>query len=710
MALNLGAVVMKLDGDASGLMSATNKANMALAGINRVAGNLGRQGLTSLNDGFTATANIIKTGLVVGVGAGVGALGLIGSQAIKQAGDFEIYRATLTNMLGTQEKANARLKEYAEIGAKTPFELDQVVALGNQLQAMGKYSRDNVIMLGDLASAAGKPIDQVGAAYSKLVTGQKGMAVDMFRDLLITTDDWVKATGKGVSKNGELMATTEDMLKVLPKIMANKKFSGMMDVQSQTFQGKWSNMLDSINGKLRDFGEKLLPIIKPYMDQFINLINSIDVDSLLNKFQNFAQQVIVFFTPLYNFISSNTPQAQAVLVGLGTVVGTLVVGAFVQMGIAVIGATLPFVALGLAVGGLFYLFQTNTAVRDFVTNTWNFLVDKFNYFKNDVLPIIVSKIQEFANYWGDNVKPKIDDFINQTWNKLVTAFNDFSTWVSNNKPTIENLGIVIGGLATGFGLVSGALWVWNTAVTVYNIVMGIGTIITTGFGVAVAIATSPLFLIALAIGVVIAIGLLLWKNWDWLSSKAGELMTGISNALGGIGRWFGDRFNEVKGHFQSLWEKANEIKNGIVSAFKGIQDGIGNALSGVVKALIGNINNAIGGVNNVIRNIPDIPGVGKIPQIPKIPGFRNGVTNFEGGLAYVHQDEMLMNLPKGTDVITASETKKMTSSGGNSDTPSNIYMTFNISSNNPDEVAKKVADILAKQNSNRRLGMNNAYA
>ena len=115
-------------------------------------------------------------------------------------------------------------------------------------------------------------------------------------------------------------------------------------------------------------------------------------------------------------------------------------------------------------------------------------------------------------------------------------------------------------------------------------------------------------------------------------------------------------------------------------------------------------------MNNVIRNLPDIPGGGKIPQIPKIPGFKKGVTNFEGGLAYVHQDEMLMNLPKGTDVITASETKKMISSKGNSDIPANIYNTFNISSNNPDEVAKKVADILAKQNSNRRLGMNNAYA
>lgn len=37
----------------------------------------------------------------------------------------------------------------------------------------------------------------------------------------------------------------------------------------------------------------------------------------------------------------------------------------------------------------------------------------------------------------------------------------------------------------------------------------------------------------------------------------------------------------------------------------------------------------------------------------RIPGFANGVENFGGGLAYVHQGEVLMNLSKGTSVIPA---------------------------------------------------------
>lgn len=48
----------------------------------------------------------------------------------------------------------------------------------------------------------------------------------------------------------------------------------------------------------------------------------------------------------------------------------------------------------------------------------------------------------------------------------------------------------------------------------------------------------------------------------------------------------------------------------------------------------------------------------------KIPGFSSGVTNFGGGLAKVHAGELLVNLPQGTDVITAAATRGMMAGGG----------------------------------------------
>lgn len=39
--------------------------------------------------------------------------------------------------------------------------------------------------------------------------------------------------------------------------------------------------------------------------------------------------------------------------------------------------------------------------------------------------------------------------------------------------------------------------------------------------------------------------------------------------------------------------------------------------------------------------------------LQSMPSFKDGVENFSGGLAYVHKDEMLVNMPKGTSVIPA---------------------------------------------------------
>lgn len=48
----------------------------------------------------------------------------------------------------------------------------------------------------------------------------------------------------------------------------------------------------------------------------------------------------------------------------------------------------------------------------------------------------------------------------------------------------------------------------------------------------------------------------------------------------------------------------------------------------------------------------------------RIPGFSSGVTNFSGGLAYVHAGEMLTNLAPGTSVIPAHTVSAMGKGGG----------------------------------------------
>ncbi len=199
-----------------------------------------------------------------------------GDAAVKAAGQMERYNATLETMLGSKSAARDRLEEYMRIAKVTPFEMTEVVEAGNKLQALGRYSEDTLLMLGDLAAASGKPLEQAMNAYSKMASGQKGIAVDMFRDLLITTDDWAKATGKGVKSSGEMVASANELLDVLPKILKDKGFFGLMAKQAETTEGKIANFQDSIFSLRAAIGERLTPTVKSVLGVTSKWVNSLE--------------------------------------------------------------------------------------------------------------------------------------------------------------------------------------------------------------------------------------------------------------------------------------------------------------------------------------------------------------------------------------------------------------------------------------------------
>lgn len=196
------------------------------------------------------------------------------SKPLIEAGQIEQYRTSLKVMMGDADLAEQRLQELVEFAATTPFELPQVIEAGNKLQALGRYSKETLTALGDLASASGKPMEQALSAYAKMASGQKGIAVDMFRDLLITSNDWAEATGKGFKSSGESLATYSEMLEALPKIIKDKGFAGMMEEQSKTLVGKLSNLKDATGQTFAEIGEQMLPLAKYLLDNVIPAMQS----------------------------------------------------------------------------------------------------------------------------------------------------------------------------------------------------------------------------------------------------------------------------------------------------------------------------------------------------------------------------------------------------------------------------------------------------
>ena len=218
---------------------------------------------------------------------------------------------------------------------------------------------------------------------------------------------------------------------------------------------------------------------------------------------------------------------------------------------------------------------------------------------------------------------------------------EFGDWM-DHQGAVETFTIVVGSFAAAWGLV-------NAAITLWNVIGVIATGVTTAFGAAVGILTSPITLVVLAIGALIAIIVLLVKNWDTVKETASKCWKGIKNAWNKAGEWFDTNIIKPIGNFfAKLWDN---LKTGASKALDGIKNGfktVFNALVNIVKTPIniiigiinGMISGIVAGVNTVIKAINSIsftipnwvPGIGgkgrgfnlKTLTAPKIPRLATG--------------------------------------------------------------------------------------
>ena len=297
---------VKVLDEASGKMRelelAVKRVKAETAGIGKSA-HTAEGGISSMG---SSMSKMLKGGAILaGVSAVGSAIYSVGKSAVSAAAQVEKYSATLETMLGSKAAARDRMQEYMDIAKTTPFELTQVVEAGNQLQALGRYSEETLTMLGDLAAASGKPLEQVLNAYAKMASGQKGIAVDMFRDLLITTDDWTKATGKGKKASGEMLATSEELIASLPKIMKSKGFFGLMAKQAETTEGKISNLQDAAFSLRAALGERLAPSVKSVVGTLEDWTSSLENNIRIPVEEKIAKEQAMLNILVGRLIESN---------------------------------------------------------------------------------------------------------------------------------------------------------------------------------------------------------------------------------------------------------------------------------------------------------------------------------------------------------------------------------------------------------------------
>ena len=190
-------------------------------------------------------------------------------------------------------------------------------------------------------------------------------------------------------------------------------------------------------------------------------------------------------------------------------------------------------------------------------------------------------------------------------------------------------------LAQNLALVSTAIGV--AGLTAWNTVAGIGAGITTAFGTAVAFLTSPITLVIAAIGALIAIGYLLYKNWDEISAHLKQTWESIKataiSVWNGIKDFFSNLWNSIKEIAMNVWNSIktffsnlwNGIKSAAMSAWEAIKTGISNSWNGTINW----VKDAANGMLNFFKNLPsEMLSIGK----NIIDGLLNGLKNAWGAV------------------------------------------------------------------------------
>ena len=187
--------------------------------------------------------------------------------------------------------------------------------------------------------------------------------------------------------------------------------------------------------------------------------------------------------------------------------------------------------------------------------------------------------------------------------KVVGWVGKLAQWLSQLSPQTLTVIAIIAGVVAAIAPV---------LIVLGKLAMGISSILNLAnmLGVGVGALASPFGIALAAIAAIIAIGVLLYKNWDTIKAKAAEIQANI------IATW-----NNIK---TSVSNTINTLKDTITSVFSSIKSTAISIWNGIKTAIVSPISNAYNTVKGWIDKIKNLfpLKVGKIFTNLKVPHIK----------------------------------------------------------------------------------------
>ena len=312
------------------------------------------------------------------------------------------------------------------------------------------------------------------------------------------------------------------------------------------------------------------------------------------------------------------------------------------------------------------------------TATWaanlNFypLLESISNLTSTFAPILESIGNVLEWIYNNIVLPMLKWLIETGIPTVINLVSDLAGFFADHQSIIEAFGAALIGAFAAAKIAGLASRIAGSITTVASFIKGLITLMTGSSGImggikAIATAIGPGGIFIAAITACIAIGVLLYKNWDkikevagevwdWIKNKTSTFVNAISSSLKNLASKIVTIWDNVKSSAYQKWtaiwstvgnlverikngivEKFTSAKNKVVDIFGGIKDTIRNILNkviGIVNRAIGTVNSAIGGIESAFSFGPwEVPTpFGKktigfsatFPRVPTIPYLAKG--------------------------------------------------------------------------------------
>jgi hypothetical protein len=239
-----------------------------------------------------------------------------------------------------------------------------------------------------------------------------------------------------------------------------------------------------------------------------------------------------------------------------------------------------------------------------------------------------TKIKQAIGYIGEGIRNVVVPIFEGIRTAAVVAFEEIQQAVAKVAPGIaqffkelssgkvdkkkwtdigESIGRIAVGVVAVIAAVKGISAIFGVITTVISVVKAVISVIKLAFvvvksiitvikvvGAVISVLASAFGPVILAIAAAIAIGVLLWKNWDKIREAAGNLLEGIKTTIGNVRNVIVSGFQAAIDWITSLPAEAlkwgSDIIDGIVSGIQSAVGRVGEAVKGVankIKSFLG---------------------------------------------------------------------------------------------------------------------------